>query len=147
MTVLRAAGPSDAGAVGMILSEFVDKTPWMPRIHSRAQDLAHASDMIALGWVTLAEDAGNVAAFAARNAHELNALYVAQHARGKGIGAALLREAQAHVPMLVLWTFQANVGAQRFYLRHGFHEVGRTDGARNDERLPDIRFEWQREAG
>ena len=55
MTVLRRAGPGDAGAVGMILSEFVDTTSWMPRIHSRAQDLAHASDMIALGWVTLAD--------------------------------------------------------------------------------------------
>jgi GNAT superfamily N-acetyltransferase len=146
MTVLRKAGPGDAGAVGMILSEFVDTTSWMPRIHSRAQDLAHASDMIALGWVTLAEDAGRVAAFVARNAHELNALYVAQYARGKGFGTALLRQAQAQVPKLTLWTFQANVRAQQFYLRHGFHEVERTDGAGNDERLPDIRFDWQREA-
>nr|WP_254702641.1 GNAT family N-acetyltransferase [Sulfitobacter sp. THAF37] len=143
---MRPARPMDAGAVGMILSEFVDTTPWMPRIHSRAQDLAHAGDLIELGWVTLAEDDRDVIGFAARNKAELHALYVARHARGQGVGSDLLRQAQAAAPSLTLWTFQANTGAQRFYLRHGFSETLRTDGARNDEGLPDIRYDWRQEA-
>ena len=52
---LRPATPTDAGAVGAILSEFVDDTAWMPRIHTRAEDLAHAGDLITRGWVTVAE--------------------------------------------------------------------------------------------
>jgi ribosomal protein S18 acetylase RimI-like enzyme len=67
-------------------------------------------------------------------------------ARGQGIGSDLLRQAQAAAPALTLWTFQANTGAQRFYLRHGFREALRTQGEANDEGLPDIRYEWQQEA-
>lgn len=146
MIRLRAARSLDAGAVGMILSEFIDTTPWMPRIYSRAQDLAHAGNMIDLGWVTLAEDAQEVVGFAAQQDAEVHALYVAERARGRGVGSDLLRQAQAAAPQLNLWTFQANVGAQRFYLRHGFREVLRTAGEANDEGLPDIRYDWQKEA-
>ena len=36
-----------------------------------------------------------------------------------------------------------DAGAQRFYLREGFAETARTDGARNEEGLPDIAYEWR----
>lgn len=144
MTTLRTATALDWGAVGAILSEFVDTTAWMPRIHTRAEDLAHASKMIEFGWVTVAEQDGRIAGFMALNGIELNALYVTQAARGAGIGATLLAHAQAQTAILELWTFQANKGAQRFYLRHGFSEVLRTDGANNDEKLPDIQLVWKR---
>ena len=36
-----------------------------------------------------------------------------------------------------------NEPARRFYRRHGFVEVGRTDGARNEEREPDVRLAWE----
>lgn len=135
----------DAGAVGAILSEFVDTSDWMPRIHTRAEDIAHAARMIDLGWVHVAKDNGTVIGFCARNGDDLDSLYVIAEKRGQGVGAALLRHAQSAVDRLELWTFQANEGAQRFYLRHGFVEVQRTDGSGNDERLPDIQYEWQRE--
>ena len=145
MTALRMARDLDAGAVGAILSEFVDTSDWLPRIHTRAEDIAHAARMIDLGRVHVAEDSGTVVGFCARNGDDLDALYVASEKRGQGIGAALLRHAQTVVDRLELWTFQANEGAQRFYLRHGFVEMQRTDGSGNDERLPDIQYEWQRE--
>ncbi|MFT7134771.1 GNAT family N-acetyltransferase [Sulfitobacter sp.] len=145
MTALRMARDLDAGAVGAILSEFVDTSDWMPRIHTRAEDIAHAARMIDLGRVHVAEDNGKVVGFCARNGDDLDALYVASEKRGQGVGAALLRHAQTVVDRLELWTFQANEGAQRFYLRHGFVELQRTDGSGNDERLPDIQYEWQRE--
>jgi GNAT superfamily N-acetyltransferase len=146
VTVLRPARATDAGSVGAILSGFIDGTDWMPRVHSRAEDLAHAGVMIDRGWVTVAEVAGRVVGFAACDGHRLNALYVADGERGQGVGAALLGHLQAREPHLRLWTFAANDGAQRFYRRHGFAEVARTDGAQNDEKLPDIRFEWRKGA-
>ncbi|MGJ8544485.1 MAG: GNAT family N-acetyltransferase [Sulfitobacter sp.] len=146
MTVLRPARPTDAGKIGAILSEFVDTTPWIPRIHSRAEDLAHAGVMIDRGWVTVAETSGQIAGFAALNGAELNALYVSEQAQGSGIGSALLTHLKTVQPRLDLWTFQANTRAQAFYLRHGFTEIERTAGAGNDEKLPDIRLEWQKEA-
>ncbi len=147
MSLLRAAQQTDAGAVGAILTEFIDTTEWMPRVHTRAEDVAHAGMMIDRGWVTVAEDAGRVVGFVALEGSELQALYVTQGARNRGYGATLLDGVKAGQSALQLWTFQANTGAQRFYLRHGFVEVLRTEGAENDEKLPDIRYAWAREAG
>ncbi|MEL6885183.1 MAG: GNAT family N-acetyltransferase [Pseudomonadota bacterium] len=141
---LRPARSTDAGAVGGILSAFIDGTDWMPRIHTRAEDIGFAGHMIDKGWVTVAEDEG-VAGFLARAGGDIQALYIAPSAQGQGCGSCLLKDAQAHSDALSLWTFQANTGAQAFYVRHGFAEVERTDGARNDEGLPDIRMTWQKE--
>lgn len=143
MTRLRAARPTDAGRVGAILSAFIDDTPWMPRIHTRAEDLSFAGDMIDRGWVTVTED---VTGFLAREGEMIQALYVAKDQRGQGIGSALLEAAQEAAPVLTLWTFQANTPAQGFYKKHGFREVERTDGQDNDEGLPDIRYLWERSA-
>ena len=55
---LRPARTTDAGRVGAILSAFIDDTPWMPRIHTRAEDLSFAGMMIDRGWITVAEVAG-----------------------------------------------------------------------------------------
>ncbi|KIC50465.1 GNAT family N-acetyltransferase [Tateyamaria sp. ANG-S1] len=145
MTHLRPAQPTDAGAVGAILSGFIDCTAWMPRIHTRAEDLSFAGHMIERGWVTVAEQSGQICAFSARNGADVHALYVDAGAQGQGIGADLLAEMQAASDHLTLWTFETNTGAQRFYLRHGFVEVERTDGVRNDEGLPDIRYDWYKE--
>ncbi len=141
---LRPAVETDAGRVGAILSAFIDDTDWMPRIHTRAEDLSFAGLMISRGWVTVAKGAGVVQAFLARDDDMIHALYVAAGARGRGIGATLLEAAQKETRRLRLWTFQANSGAQSFYLRHGFTEQQRTDGARNDEHLPDIEYLWER---
>lgn len=146
MIRLRPARDLDAGAVGAILSDFIDDTPWMPRIHTRAEDLAHAARLIERGWVTVAEEEGRVVAFAAREGDDLDALYVNAEAQGHGVGSALVDHLKEDAASLELWTFEANRGAQRFYERHGFVEMERTDGARNDEKLPDIRYLWQREA-
>ncbi|MBM1310381.1 GNAT family N-acetyltransferase [Sulfitobacter mediterraneus] len=144
MMVLRAARSTDAGAVGGILTEFSATTEWMPKLHSGAEDIAHAGAMIKRGWVTVAEASGEVIGFAACDGADLDALYVAGVMRGQGVGTALLQHMMVQHDRLSLWTFQTNEGAQRFYLRHGFTEVQRTDGATTDEKLPDVRFEWQR---
>lgn len=144
---LRPARPTDAGRVGEILSGFIDDTPWMPRLHTRAEDLSFAGEMIDRGWVTVADGAAGVAGFAAREGDLIHALYVDASARGAGCGSALLRRMKAQAAALSLWTAQANARARAFYRAHGFAEVARTDGAENDEGLPDIRFEWQRRGG
>lgn len=146
MTVLfRQATPLDAGAVGAILSGFVDDTPWMPRIHTRAEDVAHAGDLIGRGWVTVAEQTAKAVGFMARADDTIHALYLVPQVQRRGIGSALLQGAMRQAHRLELWTFQANDGAQRFYHRHGFRAVQQTDGAGNDEGLPDIRFVWERQ--
>ena len=64
--------------------------------------------------------------------------------RGRAVGKALLDRVKAGHGMIELWTFQANTGARRFYLREGFREVLLTDGSGNDEKLPDVQMAWER---
>ncbi|MEM6939377.1 MAG: GNAT family N-acetyltransferase [Pseudomonadota bacterium] len=145
MTLLRAARSTDAGAVGGILTEFAADTAWMPKLHTAAEDVSHAGKLIERGWVTVAERAGKVVGFTAYDAPDLDSLYVAAGARGTGVGTALLIRILQRAETVELWTFQANGSAQDFYRAHGFEEIARTDGARNDEKLPDIQYRWQRE--
>ena len=143
---LRKARSTDAGTTGAILSAFAEQTAWMPILHTAAEAIGFCGQMIERGWVDVAEQEGKVCGFIARDGAEINALYPAPEAQGQGIGTALLQQAQRASASLNLWTFQANTGAQRFYKRHGFVEAERTDGARNEERLPDIRLIWNKDA-
>lgn len=142
--VLRSARTTDAGRTGAILSGFIDETDWMPRIHSRAQDLAHVGDLIDRGWVRVVEYRGQIAGFLARDGQVIQSLYVDMACRGRALGGHLLAEAKAQSDVLTLWTFEANLAAQRFYLKHGFVEQSRSDGAGNDVGLPDIEYMWRR---
>lgn len=141
---MRPAQPGDAGRLGAMITEAVEANTWKPRLHSAAQDIAHTGKLIDLGRVTVAELGSDVAAFIARDGNDVDALFVASWAQGRGLGAALLDDAKAQADRLELWTFQNNTGAQRFYLRHGFDEVARTNGDKNEEGLPDIRYLWRR---
>ncbi|WP_425038216.1 N-acetyltransferase family protein [Primorskyibacter sp. S187A] len=141
---LRDARSTDAGRVGAILSAFIDETEWMPRLHSRAEDISFAGSMIERGWVRVAETAVGLAGFIARDATEVNALYVAPEGQRQGTGTALLQDAMDASETLELWTFVLNTPARRFYAKHGFAELSRGDGSTNEEGLPDIRLRWQR---
>ncbi|MFI7008894.1 GNAT family N-acetyltransferase [Streptomyces sp. NPDC050145] len=78
------------------------------------------------------------------NNSELKQLYLDPDWRGQGLGNRLMALAKQQSPDgLSLWTFQVNGPARRFYQRHGFVEVERTDGQCNDEREPDVRYVWQ----
>lgn len=73
----------------------------------------------------------------------VHSLYVAPDRTGEGIGAMLLDLAKSRRPRhLGLWVFESNQGARRFYARHGFVELRRTDGTENEERAPDIEMAW-----
>ncbi|MGD7018473.1 GNAT family N-acetyltransferase, partial [Bacillus altitudinis] len=64
--------------------------------------------------------------------------------QGMGIGTALLSRAKEQSSgRLTLYTFEINKNAQRFYEKHGFNIIGR--GYENEEYLPDILYEWERE--
>ena len=139
-----AAKSADGPAIGAILSNWIDETRWMVRIHTPKQDIAHGGWLVDVCDVCVVRKNGAVQGFLARQGSDIQALYVAGDARGQGVGAALLNHAKTTVDGLELWTFQANNGARRFYERHGFTEDRRNDGSDNDEKLPDTHMIWQR---
>lgn len=78
------------------------------------------------------------------NGGELKQLYFDPVWRGRSIGDRFMSLAkQRHPDGLTLWTFQVNESARRFYERHDFIAVEWTDGTRNDENEPDVRYVWQ----
>jgi GNAT superfamily N-acetyltransferase len=71
-------------------------------------------------------------------------LYVRPAAQGRGIGTELLDIAKGASERLELWTFQRNAPARRFYEARGFMLAEETDGTRNEEKEPDVRYVWTR---
>ncbi|MGZ4764386.1 MAG: GNAT family N-acetyltransferase [Ilumatobacteraceae bacterium] len=72
----------------------------------------------------------------------LHHLYIDPAWIGRGLGDEFIALARQRQPDgLQLWAFQSNTRARRFYERHGFVAVEFTDGHRNDERWPDVRYQ------
>ena len=97
-------------------------------------------------WVvTVAEDDTGIVAFLGLRGEELRHFYVRPDRIGKGAGTLLLEAAKSSgVEALELWCFQANARARRFYEARGFKPIRFTDGADNEERMPDVRYRWAR---
>ena len=96
------------------------------------------------GGPDAAGSGGAASGGAASGGGEIDQLYVDPPSQGLGLGSRLIEVAKRRFPAgLALWTFQVNTVAQRFYERHGFVAVDRTDGSGNEEKEPDVRYRWR----
>jgi ribosomal protein S18 acetylase RimI-like enzyme len=143
--LIRKADHQDTKTCAAILQNWIDGTPWLPNLHTLEEtEQFMAGALFKDNTVLMAETGDEPCGYLAINAEGfVPSFTLAKEFRGRGIGSALLDAAKGlHPAGLSLWTFVANEGARRFYARHGFREVRRTDGSDNEERLPDILFEW-----
>ncbi len=127
-----------------IVQSWLDTTPWLPDLHTLPETERWLRRVLfPRTKVRVAMQDRTVAGFVAIDANDVvQALYVASEMRGARVGSALLNAAKRLRPQgLRLWTFQPNLPARRFYARHGFAEIRRTDGD-NDEGVPDILLGW-----
>lgn len=140
----RGTGDADAAACAEVFNDWVDATPWMPRVHPAEDVVRHYREhVLARQDVTVAERDGRVVGFVAVSPGWIEQVYIAPEARGQGLGGALVGVARRACPDgLRLWTFVANDGALRFYRRQGFVEERRTDGD-NEEGLADVLLGWR----
>jgi len=145
---LRPATAADASRVASLLidtrSAFM---PYAPSAHAEAEvrDWV-ASHLVPTGGVTVAVVDGRVMGTMAteRNGQVswITQMAVDPSWVGQGIGSLLLGHAVRTLTLpLRLYTFQANVGARKFYERNGFTAIEFTDGQANEERCPDVLFE------
>ncbi|WP_422038523.1 GNAT family N-acetyltransferase [Roseibium sp.] len=145
---IRSATRSDMTRCGTILNDWIDETPWMPRVHSHQDVVRYHTDFVHKNRDVLVAERNDsdVQGFAATSSDAVvTGFYLAQDARRKGLGRQMLNQIkQAYPSGLSLWTFVANTGARKFYEREGFSEERRTDGD-NEENLPDILYRWQPE--
>lgn len=144
--LLRPATREDADAVaGVWLATRHANVPAIPPpVHTEAEVRSWVRDvLLPHREVWLVEARSDVVAMLALDEVWLDQLYVLPGYGGRGIGTALLDLAKALRPGgFGLWTFESNLGARRFYERHGLVEVARTDGSENEERAPDIHYAW-----
>jgi GNAT superfamily N-acetyltransferase len=140
---IRPALPEDAEAVTRIFRESrAEAMPWLPVLHTEEEDLAWFRRVLA-GEAYVFEEDGEVLGYAALHGDELHDLYVAPAAQRRGVGSALFACVQEVRPDgFRLWAFRDNTRARRFYDARGCRVIRETDGADNEERLPDVLYEW-----
>jgi len=95
------------------------------------------------------EDNKQIVGFAATSQDDkaswIDQLYILPGRTGREIGRNLLQHMQRILPRpIYLYTFQQNIGARRFYERHGFEPIEFTDGDGNEEKCPDVLYVLRR---
>ncbi|HEV2363515.1 MAG TPA: GNAT family N-acetyltransferase [Caulobacteraceae bacterium] len=145
-TLIEPAGATDAAEIAEVfLASRADALPYLPKVHGddETRDWI-ANQLVPLCQVWVARHAGRIVGFLALHGDCLEQLYLRPGWYRRGIGSALLAQAkQANPDRLRLFTFQANHRARAFYEKHGFAAVDFNDGARNEEKTPDVLYEWR----
>ena len=74
----------------------------------------------------------------------IDQLYLLPGWVGRGIGTQLLDIGRIELaPPIRLYSFQCNEPARAFYERRGFTAIAFGDGSANEERCPDVLYEWR----
>ena len=143
---IRRAGPGDAAAAAeLIISARRAAVPAIPApVHPDDETRRWFTEhVMAEQDVWVATAGATIEAVLVLTPGWIEHLYVDPTRTGGGIGSRLIEKAKAQsTGELVLWTFESNIGAQRFYQRHGFVEIDRTEGD-NEEGAPDIKYRWR----
>ena len=143
---LRRATACDADAVANVYHTSFRLLTFLPMLHTIEEYQWFVSNVTLKECeVTVAEDETGIVAFLALRGEEVRLLYTRPDRIGMGAGTQLIDAAKASgVDALELWCFQANQHARRFYEARGFRAIRFTDGADNEERMPDVRYRWER---
>ena len=147
-TSLRSAAAEDSESVARILIETRKALmPYAPWAHSE-EDVRKwvRSHLIPTSNVTIAELNSRVVALVATSTDDsylwIDQLYVHHEMTRQGAGTQLLSLVTSSTQLPIrLYTFQENLGARRFYERHGFLAVGFTNGQANEEHCPDVLYQ------
>ena len=144
---LRRATACDADAIANVFSASFRLLTFLPMLHTVEEDGRYIQNVILNEYeVTVAEEESEIVAFLARQGEEVRLLHTCPDRIGMGAGTQLIDAAKATgIGALELWCFQANERARRFYEAGGFRAIRFTDGADNEEQIPDVRYRWERE--
>jgi GNAT superfamily N-acetyltransferase len=147
---LRKAGVDDAEAVADVyLRSRKELVACAPLVHSDAAVREWVRrHLLPSGHTTIAVVGDHVVGFVAvsRNIEcsWIDQLYLLPAWVGRGIGTSLLELARHELPPPIrLYTFEANQRARAFYERRGFRAIAFGDGSGNEERCPDVLYEWR----
>lgn len=145
----RRATLDDADGIAAVFSSSLRLLTFLPVLHTVEEDRRFIENIILKECeVIVAEGDPGIVSFLALNGEEIRLLYSHPDFIGSGAGSLLLdAEKKSSVITLELWCFQANERARRFYEERGFRAVRFTDGRDNEEKVPDVRYRWERAVG
>lgn len=139
----REAQPSDVPPCVKILCDYIEETSWLP---DNIEELSSVESWWRVhfqnekAWVAMKDN--QTVGFCSRQQHNNNvsALYVAPLARKSGVGKRLLDLAKENCDQIIVWAFELNPDARRFYIREGLIEVDRKMD--DDLKIIDIEHHW-----
>ena len=146
---IETAGPADAAKIAEVY--VAARAEALPHLHRIRDDDADrdwiCNSVLQRGQTWVARARGDIVGFLVLvGDDDVDQLYLAPGWYRRGIGSMLLERAKAaSAGRLRLYTFQSNLGARAFYQRHGFRPIRFGDGSLNEEKEPDILYQWSRE--
>jgi putative acetyltransferase len=145
----RQATLDDADGIAAVFSSSLRLLTFLPVLHTVEEDRRFIENIVLKECeVIVAEGDPGIVSFLALNGEEIRLLYSHPDFIGSGAGSLLLDAVKkSSVVALELWCFQANERARRFYEERGFRAVRFTDGRDNEEKVPDVRYRWERADG
>jgi putative acetyltransferase len=144
--IVTEASVSDALEISRILrAAFDHNLAFIINTHTPQEDEAYIRDQVfSKCTVAIAKDGNVIAGYCAYREGWIEHLYVLPKYQQRGIGPRLLAKAKEHNTELHLWTFQKNKVARKFYESGGFVIAEETNGEGNEEKEPDIRYQWEK---
>ncbi len=148
---LDTAISSDMFAVAAVFSASRDEAlTFLPKLHTEEEDREYFSEVVfSENEVIVCRQTASLAivGFIAFDDEFVHHLYLLPEYCHRGLGSMLIQEPLQRYDKIRLWVFQKNERARRFYERHGFLSIKFTDGRDNEEKQPDVLYEWRRNFG
>ncbi|MEO9599749.1 GNAT family N-acetyltransferase [Parasphingorhabdus sp.] len=132
-----AAAARQHRSAGALIPGFV------PTLHSLDETYKFYNEAYGKGTIWGAFEEQKLLGHIALEPGWIEHLYVDVDRQGEGIGRRLLDHAKGEQTDLQLYTFQANQRARAFYEAAGFVMEEMTNGERNEEKQPDMRYRWK----
>jgi GNAT superfamily N-acetyltransferase len=143
--VFRPATAEDANHIAHILRVGLTYIlPDLPALHTREEDIGFVTDSLKEYEAVVAVRDTTPIGFIIFKEDWISHLYILPEFHRMGIGTTLVSFATEKYSHLQLWTFQRNAQARRFYEKHGFISTTFTNGESNEEKEPDMMYEWRR---
>lgn len=146
-SLVRQATAADLPACAGIINDYMDATPWLPRVidHDAIVEMFGPS-LLEKRTIFVADNGSEILGYLSMDPEIgfIHAIYLRPAARGHGLGKSLLDAAKhAHPQGLELTVFEPNTDAMRFYTREGLIEI---PGGGNDnppEGVPTLLMRWR----
>jgi GNAT superfamily N-acetyltransferase len=141
--IVRRADPGDALVISELWLRSRRAADIPPPVHADDEVRAWVRELLlplCEVWVATAD--GEVAGMMVLEDDWVEQLYIDPEHQRRGYGSQLLEVAQTTRPALALWTFESNLGAQRFYEAQGFTRSG-LPSSDNEEHAAAICYRWR----